>query len=222
MNILNDSSQEWEYIEIQVTDPSTVIRQYREEGWELVNAVPVPVTSAARSRSFPVPKACLPFAVAVGIIMLFVLFLTFLGGRSRAQDIPVSQLVRDIRSGSVTLIVRSEDSNRLVIYYGDPTNRDTPVVTSVKEPESGLLEYLATAGVPPETLTNLNIEVQPSSSLGNYLGIMGYCIPLILFIAVVAWIGFSFVSRMQKWSTLIILRRRPGMRAVTESQSEPI
>ncbi|HVG00344.1 MAG TPA: ATP-dependent metallopeptidase FtsH/Yme1/Tma family protein [Chloroflexia bacterium] len=222
MNVQNSNSPGWEYTDVQVTDPAAAIRQYRAEGWDLVSAVPVPLTPASPGTRLGLPRACLPFAVAVGLIMLFVLFLTFLGGRSRSQEVPISQLVRDIQAGRVTSILRSEDSNRLVVYYGDPSSKDTPIVTSVKEPESGLVEYLAAAGVPPETLTNIIIEVEPSSSLGNYLGIAGFCLPPIFFIAIVGYVGWRLIARTQQWVTLVIFRRPAGTRIDAEAQAAPM
>ncbi|HEX8597121.1 MAG TPA: ATP-dependent metallopeptidase FtsH/Yme1/Tma family protein [Chloroflexia bacterium] len=206
MNAQKNASHEWEYTEVQVRDPLSAIRQYREQGWELVNAVSVPMTPAAPAKPL-LPRACLPLLIAVGVIMLFVLFFTFLGGRPREEDIPISEIVQDIRSGRVAAIVRREESNRLTLYYGDPNSTDTQVVTSIKEPESSLLEYLVGAGIPQETLDDLKIEVQPTSSLGNYLGLAGFCLPAIFFVATVAWAGWRLQSRTQQWGTLAIFRR---------------
>ena len=222
MNLQNSGTPEWEYTEVQVTDPVAAIRLYRAEGWDLVSAVPVPGTPASTGTRLGLPRACLPLAVAVGLIMLFVLFFTFLGGRSRAQDIPISQLVRDIQVGRVTSIVRHEDSDNLTVFYGDPARSDTPVATSIKEPESGLVEYLIAAGVPQDSLTNLIVEVEPSSSLGNYLGIAGFCFPPIFFIAIALWVGWRLSSRTQQWLTLVIFRRPAGTRRDAEAQAGPI
>ncbi|HVF99897.1 MAG TPA: hypothetical protein VND68_08675 [Chloroflexia bacterium] len=222
MNVQNSDSPGWEHTEIQVTDPVAAIRQYRAEGWELVSAVPVPGTPTSPGVRSGLPRACLPLAVAVGLIMLFLLFFTFLGGRARGQHIPISQLAQDIRSGRVTAIVRHEDSNNLTIFYGDPSRSDTPVATSIKEPETGLVEYLVAEGVPPDILTNLMIEVEPSSSLGNYLGIAGFCFPPIFFIAIALWVGWRLSSRTQQWLTLVIFRRPVGTRTDAEERARPI
>ncbi|MDQ3706296.1 MAG: hypothetical protein M3437_13995 [Chloroflexota bacterium] len=220
MNAQNDASPGWEYVEIQVTNPASTIREYRGEGWELVSAMPVPVTPAAGRRSLAAPRSCVPLAIAAGLIMLLVLFFTFLGGRP-TRNITLSELAQDVQAGRVTSIVGYEDSNRLTVYYGDPSSRDTAVAILVKEPGVSIIESLFDAGVPPEALRDLNITIEPASSLGNYLGIAGFCLPPILIIAVIAWVGWRLLTRMQQWSTLLIFRRPAEMVTETAEQAGP-
>ncbi len=206
MNPRDGGSLQWEYIEIPATELAPALRQYQEAGWELVNVVPVPAARLAGRRP-RVPRACLPLVAAVVVIMLFVLFLTFAGGRPRDREIPVSELVQDVRSGKVAAIVMKEGSNRLTIYYGDPGNTDTRVATSIKEPESSLLEYLVYSGVSPEAVNDVKMEVEPASALADYLGIAGFCLPLVVFISTLAWIGWRMQSYTQQWSMLAIFKR---------------
>ncbi|MEA2574271.1 MAG: hypothetical protein QOH93_1569 [Chloroflexia bacterium] len=219
MNAQNNASHEWEYIEVQVTDPAPTIRRHRKKGWDLVDVVAVPITPAAPNKPNRSRRAWLPLAIVVGLILLLVFFFTLLGTLSRSQDITLSKLVQDTRAGRVTLIVASEDSNTLTIYYGDPSSRDTPVANTVKEPGSTIQDYLLKAGVSVEKLPE--IEVQRSSSLGSYLGIVGFCLPPIVFVAVVAWVGWRFLSRQQQWSTLLIFRRPVQLGVDTEEPEVP-
>ena len=220
MNLQNSGTPEWEYTEVQVTDPVAAIRQYRAEGWELVSASPVPLAPASTGNRLGLPRACLPLAVAVGLIMLFVLFFTFLGGGSRAREIPISDVARDVQAGRVVLIIAQEDSDRLTVFYGDPARKDTQVVTSVKEPGSSLRQYLLQAGVPQDAVANLDIRVERASTTGNYLGIAGFCLPLFFIIAVLIWWGWRLQARVQQWTTLLIFRRPARIRANMEGPAE--
>lgn len=220
MNAQNIGSPEWEYTEVQVTDPAVVIRRHRKKGWELVSVVPVPVTPSARRKPSPARRNLLLVAVAVGLLMLLVFGLTVLGGQPTGNEIPISQLVRDVRSGRVAWIVSQEDSDRLTIYYGDPARKDTPVATSIKEPGSEVRRYLIDAGVPQETLAQVDIRVERASTTGNYLGIAGFCLPLFFVIAVLVWWGWRLQARVQQWATLLIFRRPAPVRAGTEEQPE--
>ncbi|MDQ5824736.1 MAG: hypothetical protein M3441_11085, partial [Chloroflexota bacterium] len=207
MNAQTNASHEWEYTEVQVTNPASAIRRHRKKGWEFVSAVAVPVTPVAPNRQRGSRKTWLPLAIVVTLILGAVFIFTVLGAGSRTQEMTITELVQDVQAERVTLIVGYEDSNRLTVYYGDPSSRDTPVATLVKEPGVSIMESLLDAGVPPEALRDLDITIEPASSLGNYLGIAGFCLPPILFIAVVAWVGWRFLSRQQQWSTLLIFRR---------------
>jgi hypothetical protein len=220
MNVPDSDSWEWEYTEVQAADPAAVIRRYRKKGWELVSVVPVPVTPSARRKPSFTRRNYLLLAVASGLIVLLVFVLTVLGGQPTSQEIPVSQLVRDVRAGRVALIVTQEDSDRLRIYYGDPSRKDTPVVTSAKEPGSNVRQYLIEAGVPAETLAQVDIRVEAASVAGNYLGIAGFCLPLIAFFAVLVWVGWRLQARVQQWTTLVIFRRPANVRVGMEEQAE--
>lgn len=205
MNARTNASHEWEYTEVQVTNPASAIRRHRKKGWEFVSAVAVPVTPVAPNRQPGSRKTWLPLAIVVTLILGAVFIFTLLGSGSRTQEMTITELVRDVQAERVTLIVGSEDSNSLTIYYADPSSGDTRVATVVKEPGSTIQGYLLEAGVSAEKLPE--IEIQPAASLGNYLGIAGFCLPPILFVAVVAWVGLRFLSRQQQWSTLLIFRR---------------
>ncbi len=103
--------------------------------------------------------------------------------RRRADEIPLSQLVTDVNRGMVESI--SVEGDDLEITY-----KDDRIIASRKERGVDLTEALIGLGVEPSKLSAVDLEIQPPSSLGEWVAILGSFLPFI-FLAVL----FIFLMR---------------------------
>ena len=99
------------------------------------------------------------------------------------DEIPMSELAKDINDGKVTSIV--VEDNSLEIAY-----KDGGSVGSRKEEGTDLPETLLGLGVTPEALEAVDIQVEPPSPWGEWLAILGSFLPFV-FLAVL----FIFLMR---------------------------
>ncbi len=99
------------------------------------------------------------------------------------EEIPISELARDVDNGNVKSILVEE--NNLEITY-----RNSDTLASRKEAEVDLPENLLALGVSSENLERVDIQVEPPSAWGEWLAILGSFLPFV-FLAVL----FIFLMR---------------------------
>jgi cell division protease FtsH len=122
------------------------------------------------------------------LLIVAVAFLTYslLNQSGRAEQIPLSQVVADIRAGEVKEITVTDD--QLLLEYHDESR-----ARSVKESSSTLAEQLEALGVSSEALSQVEINIDQAMDWANLLsnGMM--------IIAVVAFfvVGYFFLRQFQ-------------------------
>jgi cell division protease FtsH len=99
------------------------------------------------------------------------------------EEVPISDIARDINAGKVESIV-VQDSELEVTYS------DSQTAMARKEPGTDLPETLVGLGVAPQALEAVDIQVEPPSPWGEWLAILGSFLPFI-FLAVI----FLFLMR---------------------------
>ncbi|MEA2573452.1 MAG: cell division protease FtsH [Chloroflexia bacterium] len=126
------------------------------------------------------------FVWVIIMVAMLVLFFTFLGNRNTSQEISISKVVEEVKAGNIAKIVTHEDSYNITLCADADCKQ--PTRTAQKEPDGTLQDYLLKAGVPQEKLPEITVE--KSSSLGNYLGILGFLLPTLVLVA-----AFVFMMR---------------------------
>jgi len=95
---------------------------------------------------------------------MLLLFFVFMRQSPNPQDIPISQVVKDVKAGQVVAIVSQEESNKLTVCY-DNTDCKGRIATSTKEPTAdGVGAYLTSLGVTPEDLAKCHSLCSPQPS----------------------------------------------------------
>ena len=188
----------YEYTVIHSSDWD-IIQSYTEEGWELVSAVPSngpqrPQPPTEQRKRLLRPGIRNAYLIVFAVIALLVLLFTFVG-RPPANEIPISQLMADVRDGKVTRIVILEESNTIRACYGECRPGDWK--RSQREPEISLSESFDMVNIAPENLPQIEVERAPT--WGNYLGLLGVCLPTLLLAAML-----FYVTRLPN-----LLRRSP-------------
>ena len=137
-------------------------------------------------------------------IILVLLLLTSLYslfyGKEEAETIALSQVASDVQEGLITGIVVS--GNDLTLTYADETEKK-----SMKDPDQGLVETLATYGASPEQLKGVAVSIEGESGLRFWFLTLVPIILPIIFILVLFW----FLARQVKGA---------GMQAFTFGQSK--
>ena len=118
----------------------------------------------------------------------------------KLEQIPISELATDIKSGLVKVIVVKGDTLDIEYKAGEKK-------TSKKEGEEALIQTLVNYSVPKDQLAQIKIEIKNESGLGYWLLNLSPIIFPILFIAVFIW----FITRQVKGA---------GMQALTFGQSK--
>lgn len=171
--------QQWEYVTVRSDDPE-IIQTYAQERWELVSAFPI-----ARSLAFPGKKnqaarrglLSSRFSL-IGIVLIASLLVGVFSfvSRYRSEDeIPISQVVADVKAGRVAELLVYEDSNLVEVHYGARGD----VKRATREPGGNLQDYLMSAGIETDSLPL--IRVVKASTWGTYLGVMGFLLPTLIF-----------------------------------------
>lgn len=120
------------------------------------------------------------------LLILFSVFTFGLrGGTSLnpSKDIPLSQVVQDVKNGKIQSIEVS-GTKLSVIYEGGEK------VSSTKEPNTSLYEILQNAGVDP---TNVDIQIKDEMGMNIFLGVLGSILPIILLVGL-----FYFIMRQAR------------------------
>jgi cell division protease FtsH len=120
---------------------------------------------------------------------MLLLFFVFMRQSPQSQEIAFSQVVTEVKSGSVQKIVAQEENNKLTIC--DTKDCKGQVQTSTKEPTvAGMYDYLKSAGVSQDELDKITFEVQPAAQWGSLLSILGFLLPTLILIG-----AFVFMMR---------------------------
>lgn len=128
------------------------------------------------------------FVWVIIMVAMLVLFFTFISNRPATQDIPISQVVAEAKAGKIPKIITHEDSNTITICSDLDCKGATR--TSQKESEDSLDAVLSRAGVLSPDKGGPVISVEKASSLGNYLGILGFLLPTLVLVG-----AFVFMMR---------------------------
>ena len=188
-----------------------VIQRYTSDGWELVSALPSNQLSDSQHPPESRKRLIRPgirnaYLIVFGVIAMLVLLFTFVG-RSPANEIPISQLLTDVRDGKVSRIILQEENSTVQACYGECRSSDWR--RSLKEPEISLAESFDLAGVPPENLPIIEVERAPT--WGNYLGLLGFCLPTLLLAAMLFYVTRlpKLLRRPHEASMVAFIFRRP-------------
>jgi cell division protease FtsH len=150
------------------------------------------------------PETSSLLSYAVSILIIFVLLsslYSFISSRNTKTDqIPLSQLSTDIKSGAITgIVVRGDE---LTLSYKDGVTK-----ISKKEPGEALSQTLVNYGMTASELAPLKIDIKNETGFGYWLLNLAPIIIPILFILVFVW----FITRQVKGA---------GMQALTFGQSK--
>lgn len=137
-------------------------------------------------------------------ILIFLLLMsayTFITEGSKKKDeIALSQVAADVRSGALESITVS--GNELALVYNDGTEKK-----SMKDPSQGVTDTLATYGVTPEELSGVAVTIANESGFRFWLLTLAPILVPILFLGLIFW----FLARQVKGA---------GMQAFTFGQSK--
>ena len=149
----------------------------------------------------PAPKFSKHIAMAVFVFMLIsAAYIVISGNISKTKDISLSELAKDVSSGTVKSIEVSGDSLNVTLTSGEK-------VTSKKEIESSLSETLKNYGVAPDKVSAVTTTVISDTGFSYW---MFNILPIVLPVIVIAFF-FWFLTRQAKGS---------GMQAFTFGQSK--
>ena len=127
----------------------------------------------------------------VGILIaVVVLYSIFAGFFESKKKITLSELVSEINNGAVERIVVKENTLEVTRKNGDKEIAE-------KESEAGLSETLRNYGVAAEKLQSISIQVESSSGLAFWLGIL---LPILAPIAIIAFFIFFSARQLQRGS----------------------
>jgi len=143
----------------------------------------------------------------VNVLTTFIIFIILITGYSfivdqhnAPEEIPLSQLVSDAKSGDIVSI--TVEGNDITAEY---KNEETFV--SMKEADASLSETFSNYGVNPDVLSTIDIHVEERSGIGYWLLNLAPIIIPVLFIILFLW----FISRQVKGQ---------GMQAFSFGQSK--
>jgi cell division protease FtsH len=129
------------------------------------------------------------FVWVIVMVLMLVLFFTFIGGRSSGQEISFSQVVADIKSGQITEVREREESSTITACYGDCRTGRT-VTTQKPSGTDSFYTVLRSAGVPEDRIASLAYSTEKSSNWTQYLGLLGFLLPTLVLVG-----AFIFMMR---------------------------
>jgi cell division protease FtsH len=103
---------------------------------------------------------------------------SFFGRSEGAKGMDLSKVVEEVKAGNVDQIAVSGDSLTVTMSDGEKFK-------SRKEDGASIYEVMADAGVSPEQLEEVTIQVNEPSRFGNWLSILISFLPLIFFGAII-------------------------------------
>lgn len=137
-------------------------------------------------------------------ILIFLILMTgysfFVQQQEKTEEIALSQVAVDVRSGLLTTI--DVAGNELMLTYADGTEKK-----SMKEPGTALSETLSDYGATPEELSRVTIGIKTESGFRYWFATLAPLLIPILFLVVLFW----FLARQV---------RGAGMQAFTFGQSK--
>ncbi len=107
-----------------------------------------------------------------------VFFSGFSGGVKDNKDVPLSQVINDIKEGKVQKL--EVEGNRVQANY----KQDNKVALARKEDGTSIYQVLKDSNVDPTAVT---IEVKDNSWQGAWLGILSTILPVVLFLGVMVY-----------------------------------
>ncbi len=114
-------------------------------------------------------------AILVGVIAIVVLF--FRPSSDSTEDVPLSEVIADARSGQIAKIVVKGNSLEIT-----ESGQQNATLKSRKEDGSSIFELLAAAGVAEGAV---DIEIKDEGGLGDWLGLLLNFLPLLIFIGLI-------------------------------------
>ncbi|MFQ5945049.1 MAG: ATP-dependent zinc metalloprotease FtsH [Anaerolineae bacterium] len=108
------------------------------------------------------------------LVAVLALAFNFFSPSTETQTLPISQVAQLIKDSRVSHI--SISSDELTITQNDGTE-----ARSLKERGIDLADVLAGFGVTETMLASIEIEVEPPSQLGNWVGLLSSLLPVFLF-----------------------------------------
>jgi cell division protease FtsH len=125
------------------------------------------------------------FSNIISTILIFLIIATLysfaIDQKSKVQEVPLSILASDIKSGLVSNIAVEGDV--LKVQYKDKTEKK-----SKKEVEASLSETLSNYGITPDNLSGIDIEIKEPTGFGFWLGVLAPFLLPIIFIFFLFWI----------------------------------
>lgn len=145
------------------------------------------------------------FSNILTILLVFLLLVSaysyFAERNEEVENIPLSQLASDVRSGDVAAV--EVDGTDLLITYTDDTKKESKM-----EAQNTFPETMSLYGVLPEELAALKVVVKEPSGFGYWFYALAPFLFPLLFLAVLIW----FLTRQ--------VRASGGMQAFTFGQSK--
>ncbi|CAN5804807.1 ATP-dependent zinc metalloprotease FtsH [soil metagenome] len=120
------------------------------------------------------------FVWIILIIAVIALWITFISGGDGNANIGISQVATEIQADRVERLELTEGSNEVTVHYRAGTDS---AQTRLDENIS-IYEALGLYGVQP---TQVEIDINASSSWGNWLGAMTLFIPILLVVGIVVF-----------------------------------
>ncbi|MBI3485494.1 ATP-dependent zinc metalloprotease FtsH [Candidatus Daviesbacteria bacterium] len=111
----------------------------------------------------------------IGLIAL-IFFVNLTGGLSTSQEVPLSQIVTDVKDAKISKL--SLEGDKVIATYKDQGS--TPkVVESRKEPGESIYQVLKNSDIDPKTVS---IEVKDISFQQAWLSILGTILPIVVMV----------------------------------------
>ncbi|HST04314.1 MAG TPA: ATP-dependent zinc metalloprotease FtsH [Chloroflexia bacterium] len=129
------------------------------------------------------------FVWVIIMAAILVLFFVFVSRTPPSQEIPISQVVKDVNNSQVTKITAHEDSGDIKVCYDDATTCHN-YKTSLIQPQSDIYTVLKNAGVDETKLAAVTVEVEAAQAWGSYIGLLGFLLPTLILVGV-----FVFMMR---------------------------
>src|SRR3989338_10632975 len=128
------------------------------------------------------------FVYAILIFLAITELYASFAEREESEEISLSRLVEEIRSGEVLRITVQENKLEVALKNGT-------IQIGQKEPDAALSETLINYGVSPEVLAHVTIEIkQPSGAVFWLSAILPFLLPIIL-IGLFIWLTIRQVQR---------------------------
>ncbi|MEP6774797.1 MAG: ATP-dependent metallopeptidase FtsH/Yme1/Tma family protein, partial [Chloroflexota bacterium] len=129
------------------------------------------------------------FVWVIIMAAILVLFFVFVSRTPPSQEIAISQVAKDVNQKLVTKIIAHEDSGDIkVCYDSDAACRNYK--TSLIQPQDSIYTVLKNAGVSPDNMALVTVDVEAAQAWGNYLGLLGFLLPTLILVG-----AFVFMMR---------------------------
>ncbi len=128
--------------------------------------------------------------ILYGFLLFFFVLFTFglsgFSGLSQSENIPLSQVIQDVKDDKIDAIEVS--GSKLTITY---ENGDR--ATSTKDINSDIYEVFNNAGVEPNDVSRVNVQVKDEAGINTWIGVLGSLLPVLLLVGF-----FYFIMRQAR------------------------